>query len=480
MENLVKKLTKISLKQEQEPKSSVVHSLPESAGIYVFFKDSLPIYVGKAINLKRRVGSYFDLDLEVKTRKMVSEATHLSFIQVASELEALLLEARLIRKYMPHFNIAAKDDKHPLYIIITKEKFPRVITCRKLDALSFKQSYGPFPASGIVSVVLKMIRRIFPYSDHKLGKRGCLYSHIGLCDPCPSEILKIKNLKLKIQAGQKYKKNIRNIKKIFDGKVNNLQRDLEKTMTNLSKRQMYEEAKIVRDQLERLAYITKPQMPTDFYMQNPNLYEDVRQKELIELQKTLTGSDPVIRSLRRVECLDIAHLAGTNPTASMVTFINGEADKTFYRHFKIKKAKGGDDYDSMREVARRRVMHLGEPTSLKLRRSQWGKPDLIIVDGGMGQVKAFTSILYSNEVDIPVVGIAKNPDRLIIPEMSEKPENSEKSDKSENRKVEDSKNYSRIKLTGPALNLVSRIRNEAHRFARRYHHKLVSRELIQK
>ncbi|QQG41255.1 MAG: GIY-YIG nuclease family protein [Candidatus Woesebacteria bacterium] len=446
MQSLVEKLTKIPLKQGQRRKPSVVYSLPESAGVYVFFKDGLPIYVGKAINLKRRVGSYFDLDLEVKTDRMVKEATDLSFIQVASELEALLLEARLIRKYMPHYNIEAKDDKHPLYIVITKEKYPRVTTVRKIDLnKSFSSSFGPFPAGGTVRSVLKMIRRIFPFSDHKLGKRGCLYSHIGLCDPCPSEILNIKNLKLKIQAGQKYKKNIRNIKKILDGKVNNLQRDLEKTMANLSKQQMYEEAKIVRDQLERLGYITQPQMPIDFYMQNPNLYEDVRKKELSELSKILNSSFLILNSLHRIECFDIAHLAGSSPTASMVTFINGEADKTFYRHFKIKKAKGGDDYDSMREVAKRRMGHLGD----------WGKPDLIIVDGGAGQVKAFSSILLDNKVDIPVVGIAKNPDRLIVGDE-------------------------KIRLSGAPLALVSRIRDEAHRFARRYHHKLVSRELIPK
>jgi excinuclease ABC subunit C len=118
-------------------------------------------------------------------------------------------------------------------------------------------------------------------------------------------------------------------------------------------------------QIERLEYITRPQIPTDYFMQNPNLYEDVRSKELLELKKILTGVPPV-KELHRIECFDIAHLAGTNPTASMVTFIDGTADKAFYRHFKIKKAKGGDDYESMREVGRRRAKHFED----------WGKPDL--------------------------------------------------------------------------------------------------------
>ena len=172
-----------------------------------------------------------------------------------------------------------------------------------------------------------------------------------------------------------------------------------------------------------------------FFMQNPNLYEDLRQKELISLSLILKPHLPNLTSVQRIECFDIAHLAGSHPTASMVTFIDGEPDKNFYRHFKIRKAKGGDDYDAMREVAGRRIKNF----------DSWGKPDLVIVDGGKGQIKAF-------ETDIPTVGIAKNPDRLII-------------------------GNEKIKLKGETLNLIARIRNEAHRFARRYHHKLVSREL---
>jgi len=420
-------------------------SLPESAGIYVYFSDSEVIYIGKAINLKRRVSSYFDLDLEVKTAKMMSEAEKLSFIQVTSELEALLLEARLIRTYLPKYNIISKDDKHPLYIVITKERYPRVLAVRKLisNSLPRVSSYGPFPSSGNVRSVLRMIRRVFPYSDHKIGKRPCLYSHIGLCDPCPNEILKIENLKLKSQSEQKYKNNVRNIKNILDGKMSNVQKELEKNMTKFSELQQYEEAKTLRDQIKKLEYITRPQMPTDFYLENPNLYEDTRNKESIEFKKVLTRSHLIVESLKRIECYDISHLAGTNATASMVTFIDGEADKSFYRHFKIRQVKGNSDIDSMKEVVTRRIKHL----------SDWGRPDLIIVDGGMAQVSTFVSVLRYNGTDTPVVGIAKHPDRLIVGNQ-------------------------KIKLEGSVLNLVSRIRDEAHRFAQVYHHKLVSRSLL--
>lgn len=366
----------------------------------------------------------------------------MTFIQVTSELEALLLEAKLIRSYMPHYNIAAKDDKHPLYIRITKEEFPRVITARKIAEneknIAF---YGPFPSSRSVYTVLRMIRRIFPYSDHKIGKRACIYSHIGLCNPCPNQILMTNDKLQMINLKRLYLKNIKSIKAILDGKIDKLSKSLEKEMTVYSKSENYEEAAKVRNQLNHLEYITRPSLPTEFYLQNPNLYEDTRTSELKDLSTILAGCHLTSfenQDLNRIECFDIAHLAGTNATASMVTFVNGEADKNFYRHFKIRKAKGGDDYDSMREIARRRRNHFDD----------WGKPDLIIVDGGAGQVKSFKEFIQ----EIPIVGIAKHPDRLIVGD-------------------------NKIKLSGPALNLVSRMRDEAHRFARRYHHSLISKSI---
>ena len=177
---------------EQIPKIKIkpkIYSfLPETPGVYIFWDKNIPIYVGKAINLKRRVSSYFNLHLEPKTKKLMSEAETLSYIKVNSDFEALLLEANLIKKYLPKYNIVSKDDKHPLYITISKEEFPRILTSRKTDLKKrdLIAYYGPFPSSSNVKSILKIIRKIFPYSDHAIGKRPCLYSQIGLCDPCPN------------------------------------------------------------------------------------------------------------------------------------------------------------------------------------------------------------------------------------------------------------------------------------------------------
>jgi excinuclease ABC subunit C len=443
MEDLLGKLAKIQISPE------VYKTISEGAGVYVFFAKEVPIYIGKAINLKRRVGSYFDLDLAPKTEKMVSEATELSFIRVDSELEALLLEARLIRKYMPHYNVAAKDDKHPLYIVITKEKYPRVITARKIDLKkgSTLAAFGPFPSTNNVRSVLRMLRRIFPYSDHKLGSRGCLYSHIGLCNPCPSEVEQINNLELKIRKRREYLKNVRRVKSVLSGKFTGIRQELVKEMEKLSDSQKFEEAKVVRDQISKLDYITQPQIPSEYFIENPNLYEDTRKKELDELKKILNFHHLPFTSLSRIECFDIAHFAGTNTTASMVTFIDGEADKNYYRHFKILQKKGNSDADSLREVIKRRIKHVID----------WGKPDLIIVDGGKSQVSIFSREL--EDAGIRVVGIAKRFETLVFPIH-----------------LDGTLSFNEYKLPrGNALNLVTRIRDEAHRFARRYHHRLISK-----
>lgn len=447
MTNLISKIPKIKVTPE------VYKLLPENPGVYIYSAQGKVIYVGKAINLKKRVSSYFRLNLEPKTKKMIEDATDISYIKVTNELEALLLEAKLIKFYLPKYNIVAKDDKHPLYIQITKEDFPRILTVRKTDLIKNKSLavFGPFPSSKNVKSVLKIIRRIFPYSDHKLGKRGCLYSQIGFCNPCPNEIINLENEIIRNKMMKLYKKNIRHIKSILEGRADTVIKNLEKEMKAFSSDEKYEEASEIHDKVRKLEYIISQESKIESYIENPNLFEDIRNKELKELKEILISNSVFISHLTRIECFDVAHLQGKSATASMVTFSDGVPDKAFYRHFKIIQKKGQDDYESMREIAGRRKKHLDD----------WGRPDLIIVDGGKGQLSIFLKE-YKNE-KIPVIGIAKKFETLVIP--LEGPEGI---------KIKE------FRLPkGAALNLVQRIRDEAHRFARTYHHKLFSRSLFE-
>lgn len=427
----------------------ILSKLPESPGVYIFWQGTKVIYIGKAVNLKSRVSSYLTAGLAPKTQAMVNEANFLSFVRVDSELDSLLLEASLIKKFQPRYNFAAKDDKHPLYIRITKDEFPKVITARKIEEdeknIAF---YGPFASSTSVRSVLKMLRRIFPYGDHKPYKKPCIYSHIGLCNPCPSQIQNEPDIKNRLRLMKQYLKNIHMIRMVLERKTPRVEKMLLKNMQNLAEEENFEEAKIVRDKLMQLTYITQKPIPSFEFLKNPNLVYDLRAAELSALKKILT-SYMSLNSLSRIECYDIAHLAGTSPTASMVCFIDGEAEKYFYRRFSIRQERSRSDVHSLEEVAERRIKHLKD----------WGRPDLIIVDGGKAQVGVFRK--YFEILGIPVIGIAKRYETLIVA--------------SSKYGVNSFKEFRIPK--GPAFSLITRIRDEAHRFARKYHHLLVQKAL---
>ena len=436
--------------------------IPENPGIYIFWnKEKKPIYIGKSLNLKSRVASYFLQNLSPKTARMISEANYLSIIKVSSELEALLLEAKLVKDLQPQYNSQLKDDKNPLYIKITNDLFPQVITARKVDLTNSLTFFGPFPASGSVRGVLKMLRRIIPYAQHKIGKRGCLYSQIGLCNPCPSLTENMKDEKIKKNYRRLYKKNIKTIIKILSGDIHLVRESLEKEMVGFSREENFEKAKIVRDQIQKLDYITQPITPINEFLKNPNFIEDIRAAEINSLEAILAKYIRFSKKIERIECYDIAHLSGSKPTASLVTFVNAEPDKNYYRRFRIHppageagKKRGMDDLASLREVAQRRRKYFNPPPD------GWGVPDLIIVDGGKTQVKTFWEELKN--FGIPVIGLAKRFETLVIPQPQK-----------------DGLKYAQIRLPRiPARNLLQRIRDEAHRFARRYHFKLLQKELI--
>lgn len=441
-------LVKIPLSKE------TVSAVKKHIGVYVFWDEHKnPLYVGKSTNVHNRLESYLRNDLETKTKAMISLARYFSTIAVTSEIESLLLEAKLVKENQPKYNIELKDDKTPLYIKITNDAFPMVVTARKAD-VSEKNTdiyFGPFPSSSTVKMILRLLRRIFPYANHLPMKRACLYAQLGLCNPCPSSIVQIKDTEAFQKLKREYRRNVSYIKLVLSGRMKKVRKKLEKKMNDFAKLEEFEEAKHVRELLEKFDYITQPINPAHYFMRNPNLVIDIRQKEVEMLIQLIKPHLELPEIVRRIECYDIAHLAGTHPTASMVTFIDGEADKTLYRHFKIQQKKGNDDYASLTEVAKRRKYHLED----------WGRPDLIIVDGGKGQLGVFKKIL--DDTGIPIVGLAKRFETLIIP----------------TKNVFNEEIFTEVRIPeGSALNLSQRIRNEAHRFARRLHHMQVSKGLL--
>jgi len=426
-------------------------NLPINPGVYIFWEKETVIYIGKAINLKNRLKSYLQINLNVKTKKMVDSADNVSYIKVESELEALLLEAFLIKKYQPKYNIIAKDDKNPLYIKITKEKYPRIITARKVDEdkNDFISFFGPFPSSTIVKDVLRLLRRNFSYSDHKITNRACLYSQIGLCDPCPSVIEKETNLDIKKLLRKKYISKINIINQILKGNYRNIQRKLYVDIKKYSDKEDYESASSSKKDLNSLEYITQPIVRPKYFSDNPNLTEDIVSDQLNNISKIIYKYFNIKTILKRIECYDISHISGTNTSASMVVFTNGKEDKKEYRHFKINTDKN-NDISSLKEVAERRINNF----------KRWGIPNLIIVDGGKSQTKLFNEIF--GKFKIIVLGISKKYETLIIPI------------KTDNRF--DYKEY--LLPNNSAKQLIVNIRNEAHRFAQRYHNMLVKKSLL--
>jgi excinuclease ABC subunit C len=450
-------------------------------------KQNHVLYVGKAKNLKSRVSSYFanTIKLGGKTRVLVSQIEKIRITIVESELEALLLEAFYINKYNPKYNILMKDGKSYIKIRITiKDEYPKVLLARQEeqeDSLYF----GPYPSTTAVKLVLKTIRRIFPFqSVPNHAKRICLYNHLGLC-PCPP-VFRSPELK------KEYRKNIRGIIRMLNGESKKIMKELEEERDEMSKEEKYEEALKIQRKINALSIVTTPFHRPFEYDINPNLRTDLRKEELNGLMKILNhchseqseeSHTTQIKKLERIECYDISNTQGTNATGSMVVFINGEKESSQYRKFKIRrdyllssrtkqrevrdplhtenrerdfsvrpndKKEKPNDFAMMKEVLTRRLKH-----------EDWHFPDLLIVDGGKGQVSSALVALAESGVSIPLIGLAKREETIIVPLKD-----------SQFREISLPKN-------SPSLHLLMRIRDEAHRFAITYHRKLRSKQAIE-
>jgi excinuclease ABC subunit C len=559
--------------------TEVLENLPTKSGVYIFKNEAgKPIYVGKAVNLRARVRSYFHQSAQhtPKIRRLVEESAGLEFIIAGSELEALLLENNLIKKHQPRYNVRLKDDKRYPYIKVHwQDPFPRVTTTRHILSDGARY-FGPYTAAAAAYQTLDLVRKIFPYltcTRNITGEdeRACLYYHIGRCAaPCIGAVNQ-----------DEYRAIIDGLCDFLSGNTEPVVADLQRQMQEASEALDFEKAALIRDQLRAIEHVVEKQnvMSSDmadqdviafaradsdtcvqvffiragrligreyfllegtaeegdraimtsfvkqFYDQVDSVPPEIllphqvdeaiiirdwlrskrgadvvlsvprqgQRRELVEmaaenatetlahlraqweadeakqsealgdLQQALNLPAPPVR----IECYDVSTLQGTYTVASMVVFVKGIPRKSDYRRFKMRGVAGQNDYASMQETLRRRFKRmqdegyqLDETPGKKDEYNAWSLlPDLIIVDGGKGQLNAALEVLDGFELRgaVAIAALAKREEELFVPAQSEPiilPRNSQ------------------------GLFLLQRIRDEAHRFAVEYHRKLRGRETL--
>ena len=440
--------------------------LPRGPGVY-FHKDSqgVIIYVGKAAVLRNRVRQYFQKSRarDVKTDVLVQEIADTDWMVVESEIEALFLEAEMIRRYMPKYNILLRDDKAMAYIRIDYDsQYPTVSTTRRpLD--DGAKYFGPYPSLSSVRVALKLLRRIFPYATRQIPgqKRATLQYHLGL-DP---------GLEEGRTTIDDYRANLRKLMAYIEGRRVTIIRELEKDMKAYAKGHDFEMAARTRNQLTALQNLNKQVIFSD--KEFMDISKDHALGELVDLLG-------LAKFPQRIEGYDISHMSGTDVVASMVVFTNGASDKSEYRKFKTKKDHNNDFYNMYETLSRR----LSDKNV-----KAWGKPSLVLIDGGKGQLDA--AIRARDEAqcadkngdpmasceDVPMIGLAKREEQIVIKNgLSNVTLNPAFMHKLGGFTTI-SEDYTLINLPHNTnlVKLLQRIRDESHRFAVSYHSVLKSK-----
>ncbi len=424
-------------------------TLPDRPGVY-FHKDKTGqiIYVGKAAVLRNRVRQYFQKsrNRDAKTEALVSEIDDVDWMVVDSELDALFLEAEMIRRYMPRYNILLRDDKSMTYIRIDYDSnFPTVTTTRRpLD--DGAKYFGPYLSSYGVNQALKLLRRVFPFATKQtLGqKRATLHYHLGL-DP---------GLEEGRTSLEDYRANLRKLISVIQGGRQTIAKDMEKEMKNLAKLSQFEEAAKIRNQLFALQRLSKQVIFSD--KEFMEISKDHALNELVELLE-------LVDFPKRIEGYDISHMQGTDVVASMVVFTNGVSNKGEYRKFKTKIDHNNDFYN-MNETIKRRL-------SEKNRKS-WGVPSLVLIDGGKGQLDA--AIQARNNagcLKIPFIGLAKREEQIVIHKTLSNVRLSLDCLHKMGGFYEETDDFLLVNIPHSAnlVKLLQRIRDESHRFAVSYH-----------
>jgi excinuclease ABC subunit C len=353
--------------------------LPDSPGVYFFKKGKDILYIGKATSLRSRVRSYFNQQVAGSRGPiivgMVDEATSVAFRQTDSVLEAIILEAELIKKYQPRFNSKEKDNKSFFYVVITEEGYPRVLMVRgrNLQAgdndFKIKKLFGPFPSGSELKEAMRVVRKLFPFRDKCIPNSGrpCFNRQIDLCPGvCTGETNRVD-----------YKKQIKKIELFLSGKKKAVVGLLKKEMNGLADKREFERAEVIKRKIFALEHI-----------------QDV---SLIKRESAIRPSFGADNKVFRIEAYDVAHQSGTNNVGVMVVLENGEANRGEYRKFKIRGDYPADDLRSLREVLERRLNH-----------PEWRFPDLIVVDGGKLQLAVAEEIMKRDGLNISVVGVVKD------------------------------------------------------------------------
>ncbi|HOT92129.1 MAG TPA: excinuclease ABC subunit UvrC [Anaerolineae bacterium] len=542
-------------------------TLPASPGVYLMhnIRDQV-IYVGKAINLANRVRSYFHASAQedAKTRRLVAEIADIEWIVTESEVEALILEANLIKKYRPHFNVRLKDDKRYPYLKVTDEDFPKVLITRNMRRGDGRY-FGPYTSTSALRETLDLLRRLFPYRtcDREItgaDRRACLYYDLKLCTaPCIGAVDR-----------EQYRAMIAQLVQFMGGETEEIMEGLKRQIQEAALALQFERAAQLRDRYQALQQVMERQrivttaavnqdvialarddsnvcvevffvrngklLGREFFMMEGGNEEDEQaivaaflqqfyteaamvppeillpsqvaeaavleawlrskrgdvvylnvpheagpERDLLDL--AATNAAETLRALKaqweldrhrseqaltdlqtalglttppvRMECYDISTTQGVEVVGSMVVFEHGVAKKSDYRRFKINTVEGQDDFASMREVLTRRFdrwrrMESGELKGVRGSQA-WAKlPDLLIVDGGKGQLGVAVEVLRAFDLQdrVPVVGLAKREEEIFKPGRS---------------------TSIRFDPAAPAILLLRRIRDEAHRFAITYH-----------
>lgn len=429
---------------EFEQAAAKVRGFPQSPGVYLMKNSAgVVIYVGKATNLRSRAGSYFlkAAAEESRTADWIGEIADVDFIDCESEVDALLVESRLIKDIQPQHNKIQKDDKSFPYLqISTYEDFPRVEITRE-PATSGVKLYGPFASAGSLRGAVQVLQRIFRFrtcsldiaanDDRWRWFRPCLLASIKQCTaPCNMRISK-----------EEYRKDIRRLQMFLAGNKKKLLKQMNDEMMAASKSLDFEKAAQFRDEIEMLNSLDR-RGELDTHAQ-PEVFH-------IDPKKGLAGLKQVLKlkeTPRTIEGVDIAHLGGGETVASLVRFIDGLPFKPGYRRFKIKDVSGIDDFRSIHEVVSRRFQRLYDEQDVF--------PDILLIDGGKGQLSSAVAAFEALGIQPPLLlSLAKKNEEIYLPGETEP-----------------------IRLSRHAfsLRLLQYVRDEAHRFAQHYHHILRSK-----